>query len=158
MASTYRSRFLLKQLTSFLTASTLLLVLNGSLGGCASKTMMHGHSIDEVNLEKIQIGKSTRIDVLASFGKPSFNGAFDSGRIYYISQKMIEPAGGKKRTETRQIVAFTLDSGDIVTAVEIIDEKSARNVLHLDEKTYTPGDNFGVIEQIFSNLRRQRKD
>ena len=158
MTSTYQSCFPWRQIVIFLRTIGLFLVLLINFGGCASKTMMHGHSIDKINLEKIQIGKSTRIDLLASFGKPSFNGAFNSGRIYYVSQKMTEPAGGKKRTETRQIVAFTLDSGDIVTAVDIIDEKSAKNVLHLDEKTYTPGDNFGVIEQIFSNLRRQRKD
>ena len=38
------------------------------LGGCESKTMTHGHSIDEANLSEIRVGESTRIDLLASFG------------------------------------------------------------------------------------------
>ena len=27
-------------------------------------------------------------------------------------------------------------------------------IAHIDEKTPTPGDTFGVFEQIFSNIRR----
>jgi hypothetical protein len=71
---------------------------------------------------------------------------------------MVEPAGGKKKTETRQIVAFTLDADDIVTAIDLIDETSGRTVLYLDEKTPTPGDNFGAMDQVFSNLKRRRND
>lgn len=128
------------------------------LTGCESKNMTHGHSIDETNLKEIQIGKSTRIDLLNSFGKPSFKGAFNSGKIYYVSQYMVEPAGGKKRTETRQIVAFTLNSNDIVTAINFVDETSGKNVLFLDEKTPTPGDNFGAMDQVFANLKRRRNN
>jgi hypothetical protein len=37
-----------------------------------------------------------------------------------------------------------------------MDEKSGLNIAHIDDKTPTPGDTYGVIEQIFSNLRRTR--
>jgi len=38
----------------------------------------------------------------------------------------------------------------------MFDEATGKLVLHLDEKTPTPGDNLGVIDQIFSNLKRRR--
>lgn len=158
MASDSRLPSRLRQFVMPLWAPIIAGVIFVSLAGCESKTMTHGHSIDEAMLDEIRIGQSTRIDLLASFGKPSFNGAFNSGKIYYVSQYMIEPAGGKKQTETRKIVAFTLNGDDIVTAIDLIDETSGRNVVYLDEKTPTPGDNFGAIDQVFSNLKRRRND
>ena len=158
MASIYRYPSPLRQFVFPLWAIMLTGLITVGLTGCESTTMTHGHSIDETNLEKTQIGESTRIDLLDSFGKPSFKGAFNSGKIYYVSQSMIEPAGGKKRTEKRQIVAFTLDADDIVTAINFIDETSGKSVLYLDEKTPTPGDNFGAMDQVFANLKRRRND
>ena len=158
MASETRSSSPLRQFVMPLRAGMIASLVFVGLGGCESKTMTHGHSIDEANLSEIRVGETTRIDLLASFGKPSFNGAFNSGRIYYISQFMVEPAGGKKKTETRQIVAFTLNADDIVTAIDLIDETSGRTVLYLDEKTPTPGDKFGAMDQVFSNLKRRRND
>jgi outer membrane protein assembly factor BamE (lipoprotein component of BamABCDE complex) len=127
-----------------------------ALSACESKISSHGHAIDEAGLNEIKIGETTRIDLLASLGQPSFEGAFNSGKLYYVSQLMVEPAGGKKETKTRQLFAFTIDENNVVTAVDLIDESNGKTVLHLDEKTPTPGDNFGVIDQIFSNLKRRR--
>ena len=158
MASIYRFPSYLRQFILQLWVVVPVGLIIFSLAGCESKTMTHGHSIDKTNLKEIQIGQSTRNDLLESFGKPSFKGAFNSGKIYYVSQYMVEPAGGKKRTETRQIVAFTLNVDDIVTAINFIDETSGKSVVYLDEKTPTPGDNFGAIDQVFSNLKRRRND
>ena len=44
------------------------------------------------------------------------------------------------------------------TAIDLIDETSGKTVVYLDEKTPTPGDNFGAIDQVFSNLKRRRND
>tara|TARA_B100000575_G_scaffold214124_1_gene174905 strand:- start:142 stop:618 length:477 start_codon:yes stop_codon:yes gene_type:complete len=158
MASIYRYPFPLRLFFLPLRATVLAGLIVIGLSGCESKNMTHGHSIDETNLKKIQIGESTRIDLLESFGKPSFKGAFNSGKIYYVSQYMVEPAGGKKITETRQIVAFTLSEDDIVTAINLIDETSGKSVRFLNEKTPTPGDNFGTMDQVFANLKRRRNN
>ena len=158
MASNSRLPSSLRQFVMPLWAPMIAGIIFVSLVGCESKTMTHGYSIDEGMLGEIRIGQSTRIDLLTSFGKPSFNGAFNSGKIYYVSQFMVEPAGGKKKTEARQIVAFTLNADDIVTAIDLIDETSGRTVLYLDEKTPTPGDNFGALDQVFSNLKRRQND
>jgi hypothetical protein len=41
-----------------------------------------------------------------------------------------------------------------VTALDITDEETGRNVFHIDEKTPTPGDTYGILDQIFSNVSR----
>ncbi len=127
-----------------------------ALTGCDARIESHGHSIDQVELNDIQPGESTRIDVFSVLGQPSFEGAFGSGKIYYVSQIMIEPAGGKKTTQSRTVIAFSFDENDIVSAIDITDETTGNLVAHIDAKTPTPGDRFGVVDQIFSNLKRRR--
>ena len=125
------------------------------LAGCESTIAPHGHSIDSIELDQIVPGQTTRADVRAVLGKPSFEGAFDSGKIYYLSEVMIEPPGGRKRLSARTMIVIALDEAGVVTEIEVRDETSGNRIAYLDEKSPTPGDNFGVAEQIFSTLRRQ---
>ena len=126
-----------------------------ALAGCESTIAPHGHSIDSIELDQIVPGQTTRADVRAVLGKPSFEGAFDSGKIYYLSEVMIEPPGGRKRLSARTMIVIALDEAGVVTEIEVRDETSGNRIAYLDEKSPTPGDNFGVAEQIFSTLRRQ---
>ena len=126
-----------------------------ALAGCESTIAPHGHSIDSIELDQIMPGQTTRADVRAVLGKPSFEGAFGSGKIYYLSEVMIEPPGGRKRLSARTMIVIALDEAGVVTEIEVRDETSGNRIAYLDEKSPTPGDNFGVAEQIFSTLRRQ---
>ena len=126
-----------------------------ALAGCESTIAPHGHSIDSIELDQIVPGQTTRADVRAVLGKPSFEGAFGSGKIYYLSEVMIEPPGGRKRLSARTMIVIALDEAGVVTEIEVRDETSGNRIAYLDEKSPTPGDNFGVAEQIFSTLRRQ---
>ena len=132
-----------------------LLVL--SMAGCESRISSHGHTIDAVELDQIVPGETRLVDLQGILGVPSFEGAFDSGKIYYVSEVMIEPPGGRKRAATRTVIIISLDDADTVTNIEIRDEGSGNTIAYLDEKTPTPGDTFGVAEQLFSTLRRNAR-
>jgi len=138
-------------LTRFFAAGCLAI----SLVACSSVVTSHGNTLDPVKLARIEPGKSRMIEVEALFGRPSVDGAFDSGKAYYIAQIMEEPPGGKKTPINRTIVSFSFNDKGIVTAVDITDEATGRNVFHIDEKTPTPGDTFGILEQIFSNVSKR---
>ncbi len=126
-----------------------------ALVGCESRIAPHGHTVDSTELDQIVPGETTLGDLRAILGKPSFEGAFDSGKIYYLSEVMIEPPGGRKRISTRTMIVISLDDSDLVAEIEVRDESSGNTIAYLDEKSPTPGDNFGVAEQIFSTLRRK---
>ena len=128
------------------------------LAGCGERVSDHGQFINESDLATIAIGSSTRADIVQRLGQPSFEGAFDPNKLYYISQHMVEPAGGNKTTKNRVIYMFTINSENKLQSIDLMDEKSGLNIAHIDEKTPTPGDTYGVIEQIFSNLRRTRNE
>ena len=132
-------------------------VLAMGLASCESRISSHGHAVDAVELNQIVPGETRLADLQAVLGRPSFEGAFESGKVYYISEVMVEPPGGRKRASTRTLIVISLDGKDIVTAIEVRDETSGKTIAYLDERSPTPGDNFGVTEQLFSTLRRKPK-
>ena len=125
-----------------------------SLAACEATIAPHGHAVDSSELDQIVPGQTSLVDLTAILGKPSFEGAFDSGKIYYLSEVMVEPPGGRKRASTRTLIVISLED-DIVRDIEVRDESSGKTIAYLDERSPTPGDNFGVTEQIFSTLRRK---
>lgn len=129
-------------------------VISLSLAGCEATIAPHGHAVDATELDQIVPGQTSLVDLTAILGKPSFEGAFDSGKIYYLSEVMVEPPGGRKRASTRTLIVISLED-DIVRYIEVRDETSGNTIAYLDERSPTPGDNFGVTEQIFSTLRRK---
>ena len=129
-------------------------VISLSLAGCEATIAPHGHALDATELDQIVPGQTSLVDLTAILGKPSFEGAFDSGKIYYLSEVMVEPPGGRKRASTRTLIVISLED-DIVRDIEVRDETSGNTIAYLDERSPTPGDNFGVTEQIFSTLRRK---
>lgn len=132
-----------------------LTVLMLSLAGCGERLSSHGHSIDAYDLEDIVIGETTKADILFTLGKPSFEGAFNSGKIYYVSQNMVQPAGGRSETVTREIFAFLFSEDESLEDIIVTDESTGLEIATLKSKTPTPGADFGILEQIFSNIRRR---
>ena len=128
----------------------------GFLAGCGERISEHGHVINQAEMDSIKIGQTNRADIIGMLGRPSFEGAFDSQKIYYASQIMELRVAGIKKTKSRLIYAFSFDANNTLQKIDLIDEKSGLNVTHIDAKTPTPGDTFGVVEQIFSNIKRRQ--
>ena len=126
----------------------------GLIGGCGERISEHGHTITQVELNNIEIGRSKKADVLGALGQPSFEGAFNSQKLFYVSQIMEAPVAGINTTTARTIYTFTFDEKNILQSIDFNDKESGRVVVHIDEKTPTPGDTYGVLEQMFSNIRR----
>ena len=120
-----------------------------------ARVSSHGQVIDEAELNEIEPGVTNRAGVIALLGRPSFEGAFESGKIYYLNDVMIEPAAGRKRTTTRTLVVFIFDDSNVVEDIEVRDESTGQVIANLDKKTPTPGDNYTLAEQLFSTLRRR---
>lgn len=123
------------------------------LTGCTSTVLSHGNQLDPTALAKVKPGKTRLIEVEALFGRPSIDGVFESGKVYYVTRIMEEKPGGRKQTLERTIIAFSYDDRGVVQAIDITDEETGRNIYHLDTRTPTPGDNYGILEQIFRNVR-----
>ena len=126
-----------------------------SLSASGERVSSHGHLIDAYDLEQIVIGETTKQDILFTLGKPSFEGAFGSGKIYYVSQNMVQPAGGRKQTTSREIFTFIFDETQLLDDIIVTDETTGLEIATLKAKTPTPGAELSVINQIFANIRRR---
>ena len=126
-----------------------------SLSACGERVSSHGHLIDAYDLEQIVIGETTKQDILFTLGKPSFEGAFGSGKIYYVSQNMVQPAGGLKQTTSRELFTFIFDETELLDDIIVTDETTGLEIATLKAKTPTPGAELSVINQIFANIRRR---
>jgi outer membrane protein assembly factor BamE (lipoprotein component of BamABCDE complex) len=127
-----------------------------AVGGCGDRISSHGHIINENELKQINIGTTTRADILDMLGQPSFKGAFDTQKLYYSSQVMLQPVASTKQTQKRIIYIFTLDDKNILQSIDLINKEDGLQIAHIDDKTPTPGDTFGILEQVFSNLKRRK--
>ena len=128
----------------------------GVLAGCGERISEHGHVINQAEMDTIKIGQTNRADIIGMLGRPSFEGAFDSRKIYYASQIMELQVAGINKTKSRVIYAFSFDTNNNLQKIDLIDEKSGFNVTHIDAKTPTPGDTLNAVEQIFLNLKRRQ--
>ena len=128
----------------------------GFLAGCGERISEHGHVIDQTEMDTIKIGQTNRAEIIDMLGRPSFEGAFDDRKIYYASQIMELQVAGINKTKSRVIYAFSFDADNNLQEIDLIDEKTGLNVTHIEAKTPTPGDTFGVVEQIFLNIKRRQ--
>jgi len=136
----------------------ILLLASLVLASCAPRLASHGHPLEDFVLESLIPGESRKADILNRIGQPSFEGAFGSGKLYYVSQTMITPVGGSKETQKRALYILSFDQNNILQSIDMIDEAEGINVVTNKEATPTPGDTFGAVEQIFSNLRRRQAE
>ena len=120
--------------------------------GCSSKISTHGHTLEKAKLDLLVPGETSLSDILILFGKPSFDGAFGSGKIYYNNQVMETEVAGHSKTVSRTLLIQTIDKKEILQNLEIQSIDDDIEVTKLDAKTPTPGDNYGLAEQIFSNI------
>ena len=127
-----------------------------AVGGCGDRISSHGHIINENELKQINIGTTTRADILDMLGQPSFKGAFDTQKLYYSSQVMLQPVASTKQTQKRIVYIFTLDDKNILQSIDLINKEDGLQIAHIDDKTPTPGDTFGILEQVFSNLKHRK--
>jgi outer membrane protein assembly factor BamE (lipoprotein component of BamABCDE complex) len=151
VARTTLGRFRLTRFALFCVASLGL----ATISGCGDRVSSHGHVINENELKQIVIGTTTKADIVQLLGQPSFAGAFDTQKLYYSSQVMLQSVASVKQTQHRVIYIFTLNKNNALEAIDLVNKDDGLTIAHIDDKTPTPGDTFGILEQVFKNLRRQ---
>ena len=132
-----------------------LFILMILVSACEAIITTHGQLIEPAELDRLELGVTTQAEAIAILGPPSFEGAFNSGRLYYNNQKMEKSVGGETLTIERELVIFIFDNNNRLQGIEIRDKTSDKKIVKLESKTPTPGDTVTIVDQIFSNLRRR---
>ena len=135
-----------------------LLILMIVVSACEAITTTHGRLIEPAELDRLELGATTQAETIAILGPPSFEGAFNSGRLYYNNQKMAKRVGGETLTIERELMILIFDTNNKLQGIEIRDKTSDKKIVKLESKTPTPGSTVTIVDQMFSNLRRNSVD
>ena len=122
---------------------------------CSAQETTHGNKIDEIDIQKIQLNRTTKNDIKFILGPPSFQGSFDSRKIYYSNIKRQTPLGRQAVINSSELYVFLFDKNDILLEMKKV-ESVPSSINYDKDKTEAPGVSFGILEQIFFNLQRRQ--
>lgn len=126
-------------------ASTLL------VSGCAQDIRKTGYYPLEQELAQVQVGASTRADVIAALGAPSVD-AGDNGPIYYIGQRTQYIGPLSPRLVDRQVIAISFGANGRVTEIETLSAEDGAEIAVSGRITEPMGEGLSLWRQLFGNI------
>jgi len=106
------------------------------------------------NVEQIQVGSTTKIEVQRLLGSPSNVAAFDENTWYYISARQVQLAFLKPRTTEQAVLAIRFDQAGIVREMKTLGTEDAQDTTYVDRTTPTRGGEPGVLRALYDTLMR----
>ena len=130
-------------------------IMSFVLTSCSPTIQNNGLSEVKFNKIKIEIGKTSKKDLIRKYGPPIFQSVFNDNIIYYVSHKTSYKLLDKLKTEKLLIYEVYLDKKNIVENFQEYSEKDALNIEISDKET---GDDKGAVfiwKEILNNMRRK---
>jgi outer membrane protein assembly factor BamE (lipoprotein component of BamABCDE complex) len=125
-----------------------------ALAGCSPIVRTHGHRLDEAALAQIELGRTSRDQVVQLLGSPSALGTFDDGSWYYVSQRTERHSFYQEDVVAQDVVAISFDPEGRVARVDRHGLDEAREIDPVGRKTTTAGNELSVFEQFVGNIGR----
>ena len=132
-----------------------IFIMSFVLISCSPTIQNNGLSEVKFNKIKIEIGKTSKKDLITKYGPPIFQSVFNDNIIYYVSHKTSYKLLDKLKTEKLLIYEVYLDKKNIVENFQEYSEKDALNIEISDKET---GDDKGAVfiwKEILNNMRRK---
>ena len=125
------------------------------LTSCTPTIQNNGLSEVKFNKIEIEIGKTSKIDLIRKYGPPIFQSVFNDNIIYYVSHKTSYKLIDKLKTEKLLIYEVYLDKKNIVENFQEYSEKDALNIEISDKETGGDKDTVFIWKEILNNMRRK---
>lgn len=125
-----------------------------ALAACTPRYDTRGHVATPGSIEKLEVGKQTRDDVIKLLGSPSTTATFDDETWYYITQKTETVAFYAPETIDQHVMALKFDKAGVLKDVRNYTLQDGKAIDMVERKTPTAGKELTVIEQLFGNIGR----
>jgi outer membrane protein assembly factor BamE (lipoprotein component of BamABCDE complex) len=122
--------------------------------GCTPDINVRGNTVEQDRLTQIKPGVQDRSAVLELLGSPTNVATFNGETWYYISQKDHSIAFSKPKPIARRVVSISFNEAGRVAKVKGYSLADGRKIKPTERTTPTPGQEFGIIEQLLGNLGR----
>ena len=130
-------------------------IMSFVLISCSPTIQNNGLSEVKFNKIKIEIGKTSKKDLIRKYGPPIFQSLFNDNVIYYVSHKSSYKLLDKLKTEKLLIYEVYLDKKNIVKNFQEYSEKDALNIEISDKETGDDKDAVFIWKEILNNMRKK---
>jgi len=125
-----------------------------ALVACSPIIDTRGNLPEAEDLEKIQVGATSREEVTRILGTPTSVSTFDPNTWYYISKRTETVAFFRPETVEQQVVTVRFDDTGTVKDLSETGKEPPQEVALVARTTPTAGQSFSLFQQIFGNLGR----
>ena len=125
-----------------------------AVSACTPMTRFHGFAPDARELAQVQVGQSTRAEVIALIGPPTSDAGLRGDTIYYVSSQFDRIGPFAPREVDRTVLAVSFDANDRVTNLVRYTLEDGQ-VVALDRRVTDDGiADVGVLSQLLGSFGR----
>ena len=106
------------------------------------------------NVEQIQVGRSSKNEVVRLLGSPSNVAAFDANTWYYISARQVQYAFLKPRVTEQNVLAIRFDESGVVREMKQLGLQDSQATTYVDRTTPTRGGEPGLLRSLYDTVMR----
>ena len=132
----------------------LISIFSVILTSCSPTIQNNGMSEIKFDNIKIEIGKTSKNDLIKKYGPPVFEGIFNKKVIYYVSHKTSYKLLDKVKTKKLLIYEINLNDKNIVENFKKFSEKDSFNISISDKASEHNRDSVFIWKELLNNMRR----
>ena len=132
----------------------LICIFSVILTSCSPTIQNNGISENKLKKIVIEIGKTTKNDLIKKYGPPVFEGVFNKNVIYYVSHKTSYKLLDKVKTKQLLIYEITLNDKNIVDNFNKISEKDSFDISISDKASDHDKDSVFIWKELLNNMRK----
>ena len=125
------------------------------LTSCSPTIQNNGISENKLKKIVIEIGKTSKNDLIKNYGPPIFEGVFNENVIYYVSHKTSYKLFSKVKTKKLLIYEISLNDKNIVDNFKKFSEKDSFNISISDKASDHDKDSVFIWKELLNNMRRK---
>ncbi|MDC3116336.1 hypothetical protein OA529_01485 [Alphaproteobacteria bacterium] len=117
---------------------------------------IQNNGISGIKFKKIviEIGKTSKNELIKNYGPPVFEGVFNKNVMYYISHKTSYKLIDKIKTKKLLIYEINLNDENIVKNFKKYSEKDAYDISVSDKASDHDKDSVFILRELLNNMRR----
>ena len=119
------------------------------LSGCVTYEI-RGYPLEREKVDQIEVGQTTKEEILTLFGSPTVISTFDDNLWYYIGQRTQRRAFFDPTVLEALSIALLFNMDGVVIALE--EEDDLRDVAFASQTTPTKGHDINLFQILFANL------
>ena len=132
----------------------LICIFSVILTSCSPTIQNNGISENKFKKIIIEIGKTSKNDLIKKYGPPVFEGVFNEKVMYYVSHKTSYKLLDKVKTKKLLIYEISLNDKNIVENFKKYTEKDSLNISISDKESEHDKDNVFIWKELLNNMRK----